>query len=799
MIRILRFNIDLISFLIGVVFAALIGLLFWGLKRLISSLKTTWKESAQAANIKRQKSLEEAYLQVIRNKAQRHHIAFELFALEEILVEPRVILPPPITDPVNPVFAGNILEEIIPFSPDYPEFISQYPIATHSLSEVTRNGGHFFILGQTGSGKSTALASLALHLTELKIDSDNKSFFLPIHLDIHELELEKINGSEPFTLIKQAAIKQFPKPVHKELNSLLDSYLNSKKIVLLLDSIDEQSPKELENTEKFMQMLLKLYPQISIISAGFGKSVQLFLKYCFSPLILASWNKDEIQSFIKKWHAHWEIETTPSSNEVEIKREVDWRLLAQWLQEKERMRSPLEWTLKTWAVFAHDLTGTSQKECLKAYSNRICDPATQDNLLKLIDEMIDKESSSLSFQFVRSKLSSEKLTDLLSRGFLDLYQDDRVVFCNSMIAGFFASGLPTQFAPDDVSKTLNWNLLFECTRQNLMDDSAKSILNSFDISKDHPLFTDLLQLNRLFTNPTINSETCGVLLKYLYSAIQNEELSLGLRINLLSAILIHSGNAKSLLLRELSKSNSEIVQQLTALGIGFIQDDKLLPVLESLANEDNSLVKGSAFYALAQFSQATSTDLITDALMNGDEKTKLFAAGALSTHSEGHEILKKTAKAKDILVRRAVVQSISNIRADWVIPFLTQISLEDDQWIVRNVAVNALEQIQSGTPNTIKELPNPSDAGWLIQVASAKGVGIPVGRPPIALLLDLLNSGSLEEQLGALDYLKLIPENEVIRAIYQKFLGPENVIREKAYYCLWFMQLSGNNIQSIVG
>lgn len=798
MIHILRFNIDLISFLLGIVAAALLGLLFWGLKRLIGSLRTTWKESRLATDIKRKKSLEEAYLQVVNKKAQRNHLAFELFALEEILVEPRVILPPPVIDPANPDDSNDILDELFPFLPDNPVLSSRYPVAIHHLTEIVRNGGRFFLSGQAGSGKSTALAYLALYFSKVNLSEKPDNFYLPILLDIHELKTGKKDTIDPFLVIVDALTAQFPKLVQKDLHSLVGSYFENNRIIILLDGIDEQSPVELSKTEEFIKQLLLSFPKVSLVTTGFGKSIELFLKYNFQLLLLSSWNKNDVSSLITKWSSHWRKDSSTSENETDNPFQIDPILLAQWVQEKDRILSPLEWTLRIWAGFAHDSNGINEKDCISTFIDRICDPSVQMDLQKLVQVMLDRKVSSLSVQFTRSKLSPNNLSNLLEKGLLDLHGEDRITFCNPSIAADFARKLPAQFSSDDLNMSLNWNILYEGIRINLQDEGIKSILNLFDSDKDRPLFARLITINRMFINPSIKAEAKDILLRTLFLGIQNEDLPSGLRLNLLLSILMHPGNAKSFLLRELSKSKSEIVRQITALGIGFTQDEKLLPDLEPLLGDETILVRGSALYALAQFDQAESIHQLTDALMYGDEETKLLAAGAIASCHEGYELLKKAAKAKDILVRRAVVQSISKVRAEWVIPFLNQISVEDDQWIVRNAAVNSLEQIQKGSFVVIHPLPPPSEASWLIQIASTRGTGIPAGRAPIALLLEILNTGSIEEQLGALDYLKLLPEGEVLKTIYQKFTGQENIVREKAYYCLWLMQQRGSNLLTVI-
>lgn len=797
MIHLLRFNIDIISFFIGVIAAVLVGLIVWGLRRVGASIQTSMKETRQAANLKRQKSLEENYYQVLRSKIRRHHLAFELFALDEILVEPRVILPPPIVDPSKVEYSNSILDELIPYLPDNPLIASRYPITSYPLEKVVQPGGHYFLTGVAGSGKSTALASLALKLSESG-ESDNKSSrLLPIMVDIHEIDFAKAGKTEPFDLIIQVIFQNLPKNLQKDFSFLLESYQTENNICLLLDSLDELSSNEMNDCEVFIKKLITSIPNIMLITTGFGKSEQILLQNQFTPLTLAGWKKEDILSYIKKWESLSLLEGDDKVETIDQTEPIESQLVVHWIPENISSMTPLQLTLMAWGMISHDLSGLGEKECIKAYIERLCDNVVTSNLGKIVMEMLEKNKSSISIHSLRSQLSSESLNPLINSGFLDICRDDLACFCNPVIQGYFAEENTELFSPSRVNEILDWSILNETTRLNLTDSGGKSLLDAINFQLDTPLNQNLLEFNRLFAQPGTNLETRNFLLKLLFTGLQNEKYPLGERLNLLSGLLIHSGPSIGMLLREISKSPSHYVRQLSALGIGYLQDEKLLPVLEILANDEMLNVRGAAYYALAQFEKASSLDQIINALMDGDEQTKLIAAGALSSSLEGHEILKKAVKSKDILVRRAVVQSIGNIDAEWVVPFLTQISVEDDQWLVRNAAVNSLEQRQLETPAVSYQLTKASEAGWLIQLAGIKGTGIPVGRPPIALLIEILNSGSIEEQLGALDYLKMIPEKEVIQAVYQRFLTSENVVREKAYYSLWWMQISGHDIHSL--
>lgn len=796
MIHILRFNIDLVSFFLGVVSTVLVGLLVWGLQRLGKSMRTSLKESRQALDAKRQKDIEDIYLQQVYKTVQRQHIAFELFALEEILIAPKVILPPAIVDPTNVEFPSNMLDELIPYTPGYADFASHYPISSHSLNDVVKIGGHFYLTGQAGAGKSTALASLVMNLSKANPGIDDEKRILPLFLDIRAIEPVKTGKIDPFDLVTDIVFSKFSRQVQKDLENLFFRGMAENRVCLLIDGVDELSPKELKEYEETIKGITAAFFNQTMIMTGYGASEKLLLQNQILPLILVMWNQKEIDSYAEKWSILKPSAPVESKEEQPPISPIEMNLASEWIKEDDRALTPLEITLRIWGTYAHDLNGLKLDSVFQAYLTRVCDKTAYENLPELVRESYQKCSAWIPVHTLRSTLSTESLAPLVNGGLLKIVSDDTAVFSNPAFASQLMKPEQT-LSPGQIQPALDWEITTESLRQHTSEPFLQSLLTSFDLQKDQPLNANLLALNQFFVDPTVTGESKNTVLKYLFVGLQNEKYSLGLRVNLLSKLLAHPGTAKSVLLRELSKSKSHLLRQLSALGIGYIKDEKLVPILELLANDEMLNVRGAAFYALAQFVKATSLDQIVNSLMDGDEPTKQVAAGALSSTDQGHEILKKASKSKDILVRRAVVQAISTITADWVVPFLSQISVEDDQWLVRNAAVNSLEQKQSKEKSIAYVLPKPQNAGWLLKAASVKGLGITPGRPPIALLLEVLNSGSVEEQLAALDYLKLIPEKEVVQAIYQKFTTGENIIRDKAYYCMWWMQTSGEDIHSI--
>jgi HEAT repeat protein len=76
------------------------------------------------------------------------------------------------------------------------------------------------------------------------------------------------------------------------------------------------------------------------------------------------------------------------------------------------------------------------------------------------------------------------------------------------------------------------------------------------------------------------------------------------------------------------------------------------------------------------------------------------------------------------------------------------------------------------------------------------GLGILPGQPATEVLLAVLKSGSVEEQIAALHYLRDQPDEGVVGAIYNLLYGNVDDVREPALHALWWMAISGAKLPS---
>jgi hypothetical protein len=179
--------------------------------------------------------------------------------------------------------------------------------------------------------------------------------------------------------------------------------------------------------------------------------------------------------------------------------------------------------------------------------------------------------------------------------------------------------------------------------------------------------------------------------------------------------------------------------------------------------------------------------------LHSDEDSRRAAAESLANHpSEGHGMLREGAVMKDdLMVRRAAVYGLARIAAPWADEQLTKMQVEDDQWAVRNAAVEVVENRLHANPHVARRLPPPSESPWLIAFAGKQGMGISPDKTPTDLLLQALKSGTEEERLGSLTYLRMMPTEGVFGALYQAMYGGEAEMREAIFQTISEMAARG--------
>jgi HEAT repeat protein len=146
---------------------------------------------------------------------------------------------------------------------------------------------------------------------------------------------------------------------------------------------------------------------------------------------------------------------------------------------------------------------------------------------------------------------------------------------------------------------------------------------------------------------------------------------------------------------------------------------------------------------------------------------------------------------EDLLVRRSVAFGLVRVNQPWAIKIVEKLQLEDDEWVVRNAAVQAFDEIRRKTNYAPQPMPDLTETQWLIDYAAKIGTTVAPGKPAEELVIKALANGSQEEILNALDYLRFKCDVKTIDYIQAVFKNNSSEVRDSAYFDLWLMTIAG--------
>jgi len=105
---------------------------------------------------------DEGYLQALVDYARRAHMMGHKVRLDRILVQPRFIPPPEVMQIPEEDVPLDDIYGFLPRVHDYPHLHAPYNIPTLSVADLSRGAKRIVIVGNQGSGRTTALLTIAL-------------------------------------------------------------------------------------------------------------------------------------------------------------------------------------------------------------------------------------------------------------------------------------------------------------------------------------------------------------------------------------------------------------------------------------------------------------------------------------------------------------------------------------------------------------------------------------------------------------------------------------------------------------
>jgi hypothetical protein len=141
-----------------------------------------------------------------------------------------------------------------------------------------------------------------------------------------------------------------------------------------------------------------------------------------------------------------------------------------------------------------------------------------------------------------------------------------------------------------------------------------------------------------------------------------------------------------------------------------------------------------------------------------------------------------------------VVFGLARVKEDWAEQILLELQTGDDQWVVRNAAIQIVEDMKLDAISIPKLMPPLHETGWLIRYAGEKGMGLSRGQAAWDLLANALQQGNEETMMAAMHIYRLKPEEGamVTGPLITLMRERDGEVCEAAYHTLW--HLNANHI-----
>lgn len=376
----------------------------------------------QMRRIRTSQTANRRYTRDLIQFCQRNHLAGEEIALSEIVVEPRFMRPPRLAE-LNVDEASRDIYEAIPFNPQYPHLMAPYNVRTMSIEDLGRGDNHIALLGQPGSGRTTALMSIALwSLSQLEftpprdriqqrldeedqaLSADERAERIKSRFSMEALALEQLaqekgrdyqqpNEDRSVPLLRRLSPMYVhlghlslregeygrqtdpAEPLVRALQAQVESgvtakvmprdiyrKLNQGEALVLLDGYDDLSDERRIALHAWFQAFLDTYGRNFVIIAGPAAGYGPLMKLGLSPLFLRPWGPPQARQLVERWTAKW-------GSIVGRRRATPMGDQDELVHNSGGLR-PLDVTLRVWAAHSEALTGDDHSDWVQIYLGR---------------------------------------------------------------------------------------------------------------------------------------------------------------------------------------------------------------------------------------------------------------------------------------------------------------------------------------------------------------------------------------------------------------------------------------------
>ncbi len=374
--------------------------------------------SAQSAQKSATRSSDSRYVLDLVDYANAQHLGGTAVRLSDILVEPRFIPAERFSLPTDEVDLQNVFR-VVPHVHAYPHLHSAFNIDTLSIKDLSKGSRKLALLGNQGTGRTTALLAIALHslgkLTftptvdkvQEKIDREENALSekergvrVKERILIEQRARERLESerTDDFAQTPQdddpsASIFTQLMPIYVHLSDIFTpSTLSSDdldpaepivrtvqyrvrsitastiprniykrlslgQVLLLIDGLDELTASQQEQAFAWLSALERVYPNNFLIVAGAVTGYSHLYQNGFVPVYTRPWMPHQTQENIQAWASQW-----GALNKRNKRRRGTEKVSEEAINRAKANTlalNPFELTTKIWAGYSEetDMTG----------------------------------------------------------------------------------------------------------------------------------------------------------------------------------------------------------------------------------------------------------------------------------------------------------------------------------------------------------------------------------------------------------------------------------------------------------
>ncbi len=724
--------------------------------------------------------------------AQLLHASNALFALDEIVVEPRLLAPPAQPDPEKGDSVPEDTLSVVPNLPDWNYLSAVYQAPTISLIDALGSDANLLITGHPGSGKTSALAYLAIRVALADPIVGELSNLTPVFIHAADLVLDRASDKEPLKPIVGAILHSLSPNNTGRIPGTVRTAFRRKRALFLLDGLDEFSPSEIPSLVRWLDRLIEEFPENKIVIAGPVSGYDGLLRAGFTPISIAPWSEHQQRVFQRRWAEAWQKHIAPMLPKQRLA-EIDPALIGGWLSGTLRGYSPLEITLITWASFVGDLHGGRVIDAFEAYVARFLSP----------NERKGAGHAALAWVGARSGIVPERairrgtpVNEMVEAGILARHINNRFTFTQPGVGAYLAARAMAEGEDLIAFSEPGWGPADFAVGYFSTAGDISPISKQLLEAKADPLERGLLLLGRWLRDAPKKSGWRADVLRRLATIATDPNRPYGLRLRVVHALAASKEETVSILFRRMLESDKPSSRVLGALGLGGLRDEEAVRLLIQTINTKRNLqTRQAACLALAAIGTEEALEGLGRILLESDEGVLISAAEALACNpDEGWPMLRDAMEMKNLLTRRAAVFGLARISEDWVDEILHRVQLEDDQWVVRGAASEVIDRRQNPPWKIQKPVKDIADLPWLQAFAQKEGTAVAPGRAALEMVRRALNKGNQEEQISAMEAIVWSGGEELSLEIFQALSSGEAHLRDAAFKALWQLHASGTDI-----